>query len=123
MKAYTACLWLIVFNLALSVINMIQPFSAMSGTPEFIFPVDSALIMDANGYLDLKINGLSDINFLAWIEMFFTALFNATVGIPFMLSGLGVPSVLIPLLATPAYYVYFAAGLQLTTGRTLPFFE
>lgn len=123
MKAYTACLWLVVFNLALSVINLIQPFSAMSGTPAYIFPVDSTLIMGADGYLDLTIDGLDDINFLAWIAMFFTALFNATVGIPVMLSGLGVPAVLIPLLATPAYYVYLAAGLQLATGRTLPFFE
>ena len=123
MKAYTACLWLVVFNLTLSVINLIQPFSAMSGAPAYIFPVNSDLIMGADGYLDLTIDGLDDINFLAWLAMFFTAIFNATVGIPIMLSGLGVPSVLVPLLAVPAYYVYLAAALQLVTGRTLPFFE
>ena len=123
MKAYTVCLWLVVFNLTLSVINLIQPFSAMSGAPAYIFPVNSDLIMGADGYLDLTIDGLDDINFLAWLAMFFTAIFNATVGIPIMLSGLGVPSILIPLLSVPAYYVYLAAGVQLVTGRTLPFFE
>ena len=95
----------------------------MSGAPAYIFPVNSDLIMGADGYLDLTIDGLDDINFLAWLAMFFTAIFNATVGIPIMLSGLGVPSILIPLLSVPAYYVYLAAGVQLVTGRTLPFFE
>ena len=123
MKAYTVCLWLLVFNLSLSVINIIQPFSAMSGGAEYIFPIDSSLFANADGYLDLTIDGLDDVNFLAWLAMFFTAIFNATVGIPFMLSGLGVPSILIPLLSVPAYYVYLAAGVQLVTGRTLPFFE
>lgn len=123
MKAYTVCLWLLVFNLSLSIINIIQPFSAMSGAPEYIFPIDSSLISGAEGDLDFKIDGLDDINFLSWLAIFFTAICNATVGIPFMLSGLGVPSILIPLLSVPAYYVYLAAGVQLVTGRTLPFFE
>lgn len=100
-----------------------QPFSAMSGAPEFIFPVDTSVILNGEGYLDLAIDGLDDINFLAWLAMFFTAIYNATIGLGPMLSGLGVPSILIPILVVPAYYTYLAAGVQLATGRTLPFFE
>lgn len=122
MKAYTACLWIVVFNLALSVINLAQPFSAMSGAPEYIFPVDSSLFLGADGYLDLSIDGLDDINFLSWMAIFFSAICNATIALPFMLANLGVPNILIPLLVVPAYYTYLAAGFQLVTGRTLPFF-
>ena len=94
-----------------------------AGAPEYIFPVDSSLFLGADGYLDLSIDGLDDINFLSWMAIFFSAICNATIALPFMLANLGVPNILIPLLVVPAYYTYLAAGFQLVTGRTLPFFS
>lgn len=122
MKAYTICLWFLVFNLALALINELQPFTIMSGGETVSLYYDS-VVSDVSSMQADKIDGLGDINFLSLFGTLVTAMFNATVGLPFMLSSLGVPAILIPILTIPAWYCYFAAILQLATGRILPLFE
>lgn len=122
MKAYTICLWFLVFNLALALINELQPFTIMSGGETVALYYDTA-VTDMSSMQADKIDGLGDINFLGLFGTLVTAIFNATVGLPFMLSSLGVPAILIPILTIPAWYCYFAAILQLATGRILPLFE
>lgn len=123
MKAYTICLWFLVFNLALALVNEIQPFTIMSGGEVVSIYYDTQIIDQASGLSNQTIAGLGDINFLSLFATLGTAIFNATIGLPFMLSSLGVPEILIPLLTVPAWYCYFAAIVQLATGRILPLFE
>lgn len=123
MKAYTICMWFLVFNLALALVNEIQPFTIMSGGEAVSIYYDSQIIDQASGLSDQTIAGLGDINFLSLFLTLITAIFNATVGLPFMLTSLGVPVILVPILTVPAWYCYFAAILQLATGRILPLFE
>lgn len=123
MKAYTICLWFLVFNLALALINEIQPFTIMSGGEAVSIYYNTEVVGQAEGLSTQTINGLGDINFLGLFGTLITAIFNATVGLPFMLSSLGVPAILVPILTLPGWYCYFAAILQLATGRILPLFE
>lgn len=123
MKAYTIALWFLVFNLALALVNELQPFTIMSGGPAVSLYYDTGIIDNAAGLNNQTITGLGDINFLYLFQSLGSAIFNATVGLPFMLSSLGVPAILIPILTVPAWYVYFAAIVQLATGRILPLFE
>lgn len=123
MKAYTICLWFLIFNIALSLINELQPFTIMSGGESVSLYYDAVTAESAIGLSNQTITGLGDINFISLFLTMATTIFNATVGLPFMLSSLGVPAILVPLLTVPAWYCYFAAILQLATGRILPLFE
>lgn len=123
MKAYTVCLWFLVFNLALALVVELQPFTIMSGGEAVTLYYDSDVVTNAESLSNQTIGGLGDINFLGLFGTIVNAIFNATIGLPFMLSSLGVPGILIPLITVPAWYVYFAAILQLATGRILPLFE
>lgn len=123
MKAYTICLWFLIFNMALSLVNELQPFTIMSGGEAVSIYYDSAIIGAAEGLSNQSIDGLGNIHFLSLFLTLITIIFHATVGIPFMLSNLGVPMILIPLITIPAWYCYFAAIVQLATGRILPLFE
>lgn len=123
MKAYSICLYFFVFNLSLSLLNTLQPFTALSGGSEFIFMVDNTTIETAEGFADMTIRGLTDIDFLGMLLSLGQIFLNATLLLPVMLSNLYVPTVLIPLLTLPAWYAYLAAIVQLTTGRILPLFE
>ena len=123
MKAYTICLWFLAFNLALALVNEIQPFTIMSGGEAVSIYYNTEVVGQAEALNNQTITGLGDINFLGLFGTFVTAIFNATVGLPLMLSSLGVPAILVPILTIPAWYCYFAAILQLATGRILPLFE
>lgn len=123
MKAYTICLWFLIFNIALSLVNELQPFTIMSGGEAVSIYYDSATVGAAEGLSNQSIEGLGNIHFLSLFSTLITTMFNATIGLPFMLSSLGVPAILIPILTIPAWYCYFAAILQLATGRILPLFE
>lgn len=123
MRAYTICLWFLVFNLALALVNELQPFTIMSGGEAVSLFYNQEVVTQASALSNQTIGGLGDINFLSLFQTLGTAIFNATVGLPFMLSSLGVPAILIPILTVPAWYCYFAAIVQLATGRILPLFE
>lgn len=123
MKAYQICLYFLIFNLALSMLNSLQPFILMNGGSEFFFWTDSATIGAASGFEDTTITGLTDIDFLGILLSLVQVFLNATILLPVMLSNLYVPAILIPLITVPAWYAYFAAIVQLTTGRILPLFE
>lgn len=85
--------------------------------------VDNTTIETAEGFADMTIRGLTDIDFLGMLLSLGQIFLNATLLLPVMLSNLYVPTVLIPLLTLPAWYAYLAAIVQLTTGRILPLFE
>lgn len=104
-------------------LNSLQPFILMNGGAEFFFWVDSSTIGAASGFEDTTITGLTDIDFLGVLLSLVQVFLNATILLPVMLSNLYVPSLLIPLVTIPAWYAYFAAIVQLTTGRILPLFE
>lgn len=123
MKAYQICLYFLIFNLALSMLNSLQPFILMNGGSEFFFWTDSTTIGAASGFEDTTITGLTDIDFLGILLSLVQVFLNATILLPVMLSNLYVPAILIPLITVPAWYAYFAAIVQLTTGRILPLFE
>lgn len=123
MKAYQICLYFLIFNLSLSLLNSLQPFILMNGGSEFFFWVDSSTIGAAGGFEDTTITGLTDIDFLGVLLSLVQVFLNATILLPVMLSNLYVPVILIPLVTIPAWYAYFAAIVQLTTGRILPLFE
>lgn len=123
MKAYQICLYFLLFNLTLSMLNSLQPFVLMSGGSEFIFWVDDTTINTAEGFGDRTISSLTDIDFLGIMLSLVQVFLKATILLPVLLSNLYVPAILIPLLTIPAWYTYLAAIVQLTTGRILPLFE
>lgn len=123
MKAYTICLWFFIFNCALALVGEIQPFTIMSGGEAVSIYTDPDILASTSTFTNQTIEGLGDIQFLGLLLTMAHVLFNSTVGIPLMLASLGVPMILIPILTLPAWYCYFAAILQLATGRILPLFE
>lgn len=124
MKAYSVSLFLICFNLALSVLVEIQVFTWMvEGAAPVVFGYDAAIIDEVMGYLDLTIGGLDVIDLVAGLATFVQAILNATFLLPFFLSQFGVPAWAIPLVVVPCAYTYLAAIVQLLTGRILPLFE
>ena len=127
MKAYAVALFLLIFNISLALLTDLQVFTMMAGdavqNTTILLPYDQALINDAEGYINYQPTGLETLDMIAMIATMFTAIFNATVGLPFLLSSLSVPAVIIPLICLPVYYAYLAAVVQIVTGRTFPFFE
>lgn len=123
MKAYHICLYFLIFNLTLSMLNTLQPFVLMNGGAEFFFWVDSSTIEAAENFQDITIIGLTDIDFLGLLLTLIQVFLNATIMLPVMYANLYVPSILIPLLTVPPWYAYLAAVVQLATGRILPLFE
>ena len=123
MKAYQVCLYFLIFNLVLSMLNTVQPFILMNGGAEYFFWVDETTIQTAEDFADTKFEGLIDIDFLGLMWKMLQVFLNATVLLPVMLANLYVPAVVIPLIVVPAWYAYLAAIVQFATGRILPLFE
>lgn len=123
MKAYSVSLYLICFNLALSVLVNLQVFTWGTGVPPVVFGYDAAIIEETMGFLDLTIGGLDVIDLVAGLATFIQAILNATFLLPFFLAQFGVPGWAIPLVVVPCAYTYLAALVQLLTGRILPLFE
>lgn len=123
MKAYQVCLYFLIFNLTLSMLNSLQPFILMNGGSEFIFWVDDNTIFEAETFSDTTIKGLTDLDFIGLMLSLGQVFLNATILLPVMLANLYVPAIVIPLIVVPAWYAYLAAIIQLATGRILPLFE
>ena len=123
MKAYSVSLYLICFNLALSVLVNLQVFTWGTGVPPVVFGYDAAIIEETMGFLDLSIGGLDVIDLVAGLATFVQAILNATFLLPFFLAQFGIPAWAIPLVVVPCAYTYLAALVQLLTGRILPLFE
>jgi hypothetical protein len=123
MRAYTMALWIFVFNMALALVTQLQVFSVLGGGAPVTFLYDQDLISAAGNFTSVSPDGLETINMLAMLVTFVQIIVNSTVLIPFMLSSLGVPTVIIPIISLPCYYAYLAAVVQLVTGRIMPLFE
>jgi|LSQX01.1.fsa_nt_gb hypothetical protein len=125
MKAYAIALFLIIFNIALSLISDIQIFTMLAAdpAPPIYFSYDQQLLSDASGYLNTSAIGLEVIDILGLLGTLFSSLLNATIGLPIMLTNLGVPPIMNAIITIPTYYTYMAAVVQMTTGRIMPLFE
>lgn len=123
MKAYSVSLYLICFNLALSVLVHLQVFTWGTDAAPVVFGYDAAMIQDIMGFLDISIAGLDVIDLVAGLATFVQAILNATFLLPFFLAQFGIPAWAIPLVVVPCAYTYLAAIVQLLTGRILPLFE
>ena len=125
MKAYAIALFLIIFNIALSLISDIQIFTMLAAdpAPPIYFSYDQQLLSDASGYLNTSAIGLEVIDILGLLGTLFSSLLNATIGLPIMLTNLGVPPFMNAIITIPTYYTYMAAVVQMTTGRIMPLFE
>lgn len=125
MKAYAIALFLIIFNIALSLISDIQIFTMLAAdpAPPIYFSYDQQLLSDAPGYLNTSATGLEVIDILGLLGTLFSSLLNATIGLPIMLTNLGVPPIMNAIITIPTYYTYMAAVVQMTTGRIMPLFE
>ena len=125
MKAYAIALFILIFNLSLSLISDIQIFTMLAAdpAPPMYFSYDQQLISDASGYLNTSAIGLEVIDLLGLLGTLFSAIINATIGLPFLLLNLGVPPIMIAIIIIPTYYTYMAAVVQMATGRIMPLFE
>lgn len=125
MKAYAIALFLIIFNIALSLISDIQIFTMLAAdpAPPIYFSYDQQLLSDASGYLNTSATGLEAIDILGLLGTLFSSLISATIGLPIMLTNLGVPPIMNAIITIPTYYTYMAAVVQMTTGRIMPLFE
>ena len=125
MKAYAIALFLVIFNIALSLISDIQIFTMLAAdpAPPIYFSYDQQLLSDASGSLNTSATGLEVIDILGLLGTLFSSLLNATIGLPIMLTNLGVPPIMNAIITIPTYYTYMAAVVQMTTGRIMPLFE
>jgi hypothetical protein len=125
MKAYSITLFLVIFNVMLSVLTNMQIFTMLSPDPiaPVIFGYDAASITSAAEFLNISVAGLDVVDILGVILMLGQAILNSTFLMPFFLAEFGVPLWFIPVIVLPMAYTYLAAIVQLTTGRILPFFE
>lgn len=123
MKAYSVSLFLICFNLALSVLVNLQVFTMGTDAAPVVFGYDAAIIEETMGFLDITIAGLDVIDLVTGLATFIQAILNATFLLPLFLQQFGIPAWAIPLVVVPCAYTYLAAIVQLLTGRILPLFE
>jgi len=125
MKAYAIALFLFIFNLALALITDLQIFTmlATDPAPAIYFGYDQQLITDAAAYGNLSVTGLETLDILGFIGTMLGAIVNATVGLPILLTNLGVPPIMNANITLPTYYTYIAAVVQMATGRIMPLFE
>lgn len=123
MKAYSVSLFLICFNLALSVLVNLQVFTMGTDAAPVVFGYDAAIIEETMGFLDITIAGLDVIDLVTGLATFIQAILNATFLLPYFLQQFGIPAWAIPLVVVPTAYTYLAAIVQLLTGRILPLFE
>ena len=125
MKAYAIALFLFIFNLALALITDLQIFTmlATDPAPAIYFGYDQQLITDAAAYGNLSVTGLETLDILGFIGTMLGAIVNATVGLPILLTNLGVPPIMNAIITLPTYYTYIAAVVQMATGRIMPLFE
>lgn len=126
MKAYAVALFLLIFNIVLSILSDLQIFTMLApqaANATILLPYDQGIIDQASSYINYQPTGLETLDMIRMLGIMFTAIFNATVGLPFLLSSLGIPAIIIPLIVLPVYYAYLAAVVQIVTGRTFPFFE
>lgn len=123
MKAYSVSLYLICFNLALSVLVNLQVFTMGTDAAPVVFGYDAAIIEETMGFLDITIAGLDVIDLVTGLATFIQAILNATFLLPYFLQQFGIPAWAIPLVVVPTAYTYLAAIVQLLTGRILPLFE
>ena len=106
MKAYSVSLFLICFNLALSVLVNLQVFTMGTDAAPVVFGYDAAIIEETMGFLDITIAGLDVIDLVTGLATFIQAILNATFLLPYFLQQFGIPAWAIPLVVVPTAYTY-----------------
>ncbi len=125
MQAYKMSLYLFILNLVFGALINLQIFTMMSGTPTdpILIGYDQSIIDTANTWQNTTISGLDALDMIGFLGMFFQAILNATLLLPFFLMELRIPAWLALLITAPVWYTYLAAIIQMATGRIMPLFE
>lgn len=124
MQAYKMSLYLFILNLVFGALINLQIFTMLSGTTDpILIGYDQAIIDTANNWQNTSISGLDTLDMIGFLGMFFQAILNATLLLPFFLMELQIPSWLALLITAPVWYTYLAAIIQMATGRIMPLFE
>ena len=124
MQAYKMSLYLFILNLAFGSLINLQIFTMLSGTTDpILIGYDQSIIDTANNWQNTSISGLDTLDMIGFLGMFFQAILNATLLLPFFLMELQLPSWLALLITAPVWYTYLAAIIQMATGRIMPLFE
>lgn len=124
MQAYKMSLYLFILNLVFGALINLQIFTMLSGTTDpILIGYDQSIIDTANNWQNTSISGLDTLDMIGFLGMFFQAILNATLLLPFFLIELQIPSWLALLITAPVWYTYLAAIIQMATGRIMPLFE
>jgi len=124
MQAYKMSLYLFILNLVFGALINLQIFTMLSGTTDpILIGYDQTIIDTANNWQNTSISGLDTLDMIGFLGMFFQAILNATLLLPFFLMELQIPSWLALLITAPVWYTYLAAIIQMATGRIMPLFE
>ena len=124
MQAYKLSLYLFILNLVFGALINLQIFTMLSGTTDpILIGYDQTIIDTANNWQNTSISGLDTLDMIGFLGMFFQAILNATLLLPFFLMELQIPSWLALLITAPVWYTYLAAIIQMATGRIMPLFE
>lgn len=124
MQAYKMSLYLFILNLVFGALINLQIFTMLSGTTDpILIGYDQTIIDAANNWQNTSISGLDTLDMIGFLGMFFQAILNATLLLPFFLMELQIPSWLALLITAPVWYTYLAAIIQMATGRIMPLFE
>lgn len=124
MQAYKMSLYLFILNLVFGALINLQIFTMLSGTTDpILIGYDQSIIDTANNWQNTSISGLDTLDMIGFLGMFFQAILNATLLLPFFLMELQIPSWLALLITAPVWYTYLAAIIQMATGRIMPLFE
>lgn len=124
MQAYKMSLYLFILNLVFGALINLQIFTMLSGTTNpILIGYDQTIIDTANNWQNTSISGLDTLDMIGFLGMFFQAILNATLLLPFFLMELQIPSWLALLITAPVWYTYLAAIIQMATGRIMPLFE
>lgn len=137
MRAYDMVLFVFCFMLAASLFNQI------SGSMGFGTTIASGTIningQNTSSYVDNLVDTSNTVSNTSAIDtsssfnwfgavyqfvfigipMVVNVLFQTTVGIPFLLNDLGVPTPLTVILSTACYFIYFLGIMQWWTGKSM----